>query len=59
VDFDAIVNPALRPFEAIRITYNDGNRDIHLVDSVTIPLDEDSAMSAQTREKAILITGSE
>jgi hypothetical protein len=58
VDFDAIVNPALRPFEAIRITYNDGNRDVHLIDSVTIPLDEDSAMSAQTREKAILITGS-
>ena len=58
VQFDSIVNPSLRPFEAIRITYNDGNRDVHLIDSVTIPLDEDAAMTAQTREQAVLVTGS-
>lgn len=57
IDFNAIMNPSLRPYDTVRITYNNGDRDVHIIDSVKIPLDEDSAMSAQTREEALIVIG--
>lgn len=57
LDFDAITNPALRPFDVVRVTYSNGDRDVHVVDSVTIPLDEDKDMSAETRERVVILVG--
>ncbi|MGH9247986.1 MAG: DUF5047 domain-containing protein [Acidimicrobiales bacterium] len=57
MDFDAITNPSLRPFQAVRVTYDDGNRDIQLIDAVTISLDENASMSAKTRQKALILIG--
>src|SRR5690554_7219814 len=31
VDFQAMVNPTLRPFDPIRVTHRDGNREIHVI----------------------------
>lgn len=38
VDLGAIPNPALRPHDPIRVTLRDGSRDLHIVDTVSIPL---------------------
>jgi hypothetical protein len=51
VGFGAVVNPALRPRQAVRITHKDGNRERHIVDTVTIPLVADRAISGTTREQ--------
>lgn len=56
VKFDAVVNPTLRPLQAIEIMYSNNERDVHIVDSVTIPLDEDHDMSTETREQALIIS---
>lgn len=56
VKFDAVVNPSLRPLQAVEIMYSNNERDVHIVDSVTIPLDEDHDMSTETREQALIIS---
>lgn len=38
VSLGAITNPALRPHDPIRVTLRDGSRDLHIVDTVSIPL---------------------
>lgn len=49
VDFQSIVNPALEPYDPIRITAPD-RTDIHVIDSITIPLTAQRAMSGSTRK---------
>lgn len=58
VAFQAIVNPALAPWDPVRITHDDGNREIHVMERVTIPLAADGAMSGSTREKTLVVIGS-
>lgn len=55
VKFDAVVNPALRPYQAIMIRYKDGNMENHVVDRLTIPLVEGAFMSGSTREQTLVI----
>lgn len=55
IDFAAIVNPALEPWQAVRVTYKDGNRDIHVIESLTIPLNMGTAMSAITRGSSVIV----
>jgi hypothetical protein len=59
VNFDAAPNPALRPWHVIRVTQRDGNREIHVVQTLTIPLTADGAMTGTTRERAQVIIGRE
>lgn len=57
VDFGAIPNPTLRPRQAVRITQRDGNREIHLVDTLRIPL-TGGPMTGTTREQTLVQVGS-
>lgn len=55
VDFGAIPNPGLSPFDPVRVTLRDGSREIHVVEKLTIPLDAMTVMSASTREKTLIV----
>jgi hypothetical protein len=57
VDFDTPVNPALRPHQPIRVEQRDGNREVHVVSSLTIPLTASEQMSGSTREKTHAVIG--
>lgn len=57
VDFQSVVNPSLRPFDPVRVTLQDGNREIHVVETVSVPLDEQTSMSATTREQTLVVVG--
>lgn len=58
-DFSAVPNPALRPHHVVRVTARDGNRDVHVVESVVIPLVASGALSATTRERTHVVIGAE
>jgi hypothetical protein len=53
-DFGTVVNPALRPRQAVRVTHKDGNRERHLVDSLRVPLAAGAAMTGSTREQTLV-----
>jgi hypothetical protein len=52
VDFGAVPNPALRPRVAVRVQQVDGNREVHLVDTLTLHL-TGQAMTGTTREQTL------
>ncbi|MFG3710123.1 DUF5047 domain-containing protein [Micromonospora sp. NPDC047730] len=58
VDFSAVPNPALEPYDPVRIVYGSANRpgvarsEVHILDRLTIPLIARDAMSASTRVQA-------
>ncbi len=54
VGLSAVPNPALQPNHVLRVVYNDGNRESHIVDRVTIPLDVTTAMKAATRQSSLV-----
>lgn len=56
-DFTAVPNPALRPWHPVRVTQSDGNREIHVIETLTMPLVADAEMPATTREKATVVIG--
>lgn len=55
VDYSQVPNPALRPWDTVRVVYDDGTRESHVVESVTIPLAEDVAQTATTREQTLAL----
>lgn len=57
VGLSAVPNPAAKPYDPIRVVYNDGNRETHIIKRVTIPLDVDTDMSASTRQSNITAVG--
>lgn len=57
VGLSAVPNPALRPYDVIRIVYNDGNRETHIVERVTVPLNVTSALTVSTRQSTIIHVG--
>jgi hypothetical protein len=57
VDFGSAVNPALRPWHPLRATYRDGNREIHVVQRLTIPLTVTGVMAGATRETTQVVIG--
>jgi len=57
VGLSAVPNPAVRPYDVLRIVYNDGTREVHIVDRVSIPLDVDSPITVATRQSAIIHVG--
>src|SRR5690606_3912663 len=56
VSFGTIVNPALEPFDPIRVTYP-GRVERHIVETLTIPLTAGAAMTGTTREQTLTIIG--
>lgn len=57
VGLSAVPNPAVRPYDVLRVVYNDGTREVHIVDRVSIPFDVDSAIRIATRQSAIIHVG--
>lgn len=59
VDFRAVPNPALEPWDAVSVR-PDGNAGVetHVIESLTIPLTRDEPMSAETREQTVVLVGS-
>lgn len=55
VDFRAVVNPSLIPYDPIRVRYEDGNRELHIMEKLTIPLDAETPMSGSTREQTLVV----
>lgn len=49
INLDAVPNPALEPYDAVQITAPDVI-DIHVIDSLNIPLTEQNTMSGTTRK---------
>lgn len=64
VDFTAVPNPALEPFDPVAISYPTRSRsqssrtELHIIERMTVPLLADAGMGASTREQKILKIGS-
>jgi hypothetical protein len=56
-DFGVVVNPALRPWHPVRVTQQDGNREIHVVQTCGVPLVAEAHMTGTTREKTHVLLG--
>lgn len=57
VGASAVPNPALKPYDAIRVVYDDGSREMHVVEKVSIPLSVDAALNIGTRQSTIIHVG--
>lgn len=57
VGVSAVPNPALKPYDVIRVVYNDGTRELHIVEKVTIPLTNDATIDVATRQSTIVHVG--
>lgn len=54
VDFTAVPNPALEPLDSVRITHPDRS-EVHILETVKVPLSPLEALSATTREQTDVI----
>lgn len=57
VGVSAVPNPALKPYDVIRVVYNDGTRELHIVEKVSIPLTVDASLDISTRQSTIVHVG--
>jgi Domain of unknown function (DUF5047) len=58
VDFSAVPNPALEPYDPVRIRFPaKTGSEVHILDSVTVPLTETGALTASTREQTVVLIG--
>lgn len=57
VGLSAVPNPALKPYDVIRVIYNDGTRELHIVEKVSIPLTNDGSLDVSTRQSTIVHVG--
>lgn len=57
VGLSVVPNPALKPYDAIQVVYPDFNRETHVIERVSIPLDVETAMTAATRQSTIIAVG--
>lgn len=58
VDFSTIPNPALEPFDAIRLVFGKTS-EVHVLEKVTIPLTPEGASTASTKEQTAILIGVE
>src|SRR5690606_41699040 len=49
--YGQVPNPAARPWDTVRIRHKHGDREIHVLETVTVPLDEQATQQATTREQ--------
>jgi hypothetical protein len=55
IDFTAVPNAALEPYDPITVKLRAGEERVHIIRRMTIPLDVDNALSAQTKEYVQLL----
>lgn len=54
VSFDAVPNVALEPLDPVSLTYDRGmTPEVHVIESLTIPLDAGAVMSATTKQQIL------
>ncbi|PZG14416.1 DUF5047 domain-containing protein [Micromonospora craterilacus] len=53
VDFSMVPNPALEPWDPVRITYP-GRSETHRIERITVPLTAAGEMTATTREQTLI-----
>lgn len=53
VALQVVPNPAMRPYDSIRVIYDDGTRETHVVDKYTLPFDVSTAARIDTREQSV------
>jgi len=56
VDFTSVPNPALMPYDPVRVRYP-GRSEVHVIERLTIPLTAEQPMPAATREQTTIILG--
>lgn len=60
VNFTAIPNPALEPYDVVRVNYGEQSSDeLHIIDTLTIPFDSATAMSGTGHDPSQIILGVE
>lgn len=65
VDFGAVANPALEPFDPVTVTYPVRSRaasskvETHIIERLVVPLVAEQALAATTREQALVVIGTE
>ena len=59
LDITAIPNPALEPLDPIRVIFEAGREEIHVIDTITIPLTSDQPMAISSRSLVQFIAGQE
>lgn len=57
VGLSAIPNPALQPYNVLRVIYDDGTREKHITEKCSIPLNVDDALEIATRQSTIIHVG--
>lgn len=63
VNFSAVPNPALEPFDPVSVSYPTRSRsravktETHIIERLTVPLAAGDALSAQTREQTLVVIG--
>ena len=53
VSVSIVPNPALRPYMPIRLIYDDGTRELHVIDTFTLPFDPDTDAGIDTRDQSV------
>ena len=53
VTLTTVPNPAMRPYDPIRVIYDNGEREMHVVDTFTLPFDVETAARLDTREQTM------
>lgn len=57
-DLTAVPNPALEPWDPIRVRYSTSGADeTHILETLTIPLTVEAPMTATTREQTVVLIG--
>lgn len=65
INFSAVPNPALEPYDVTTVTYPAKSRsgetftEIHIVDRITVPLSVSAPITANTREQSVVLIGGE
>jgi len=55
-DFTSVPNPALTPFDPVRVRFP-GRSEVHVIESLTVPLVAEQSMPASTREQTTTSLG--
>lgn len=58
VDFTAVPNPALEPYDPVAVRFaTRSGVELHILQSLTVPLVEDKALTSTTREQTTVLIG--
>lgn len=53
VSVTVVPNPALRPYMPVRLIYDDGTREVHIIEKFDLPFDVDNPAGIDTRDQSV------